>query len=138
MKLYHVHPEIARSIQALNRESLNALIRILSIPSRLLRAGATLAPEFIARNSLTDQLSAFVYSKYGFIPGMDLAQGTFALAKKQDEDKHRRTLDEIVERETDRNPRKVTPAEKRDFVKTIPLESARERNEREPAKNQAG
>ncbi len=81
-RYFEVHPDIYRSLMALDKESVGTLVRILSLPSRLLRAGATLAPEFIARNPVRDQFSAFVYSKYGFVPGVDLVRGIFHLVKK--------------------------------------------------------
>ncbi len=80
--LYQVHPDIARVFQALDKENFNLLTHILSKPASWLRAGATLTPEFIGRNPFRDQFSAFVYSKYGFVPGWDLAKGIFSLAKK--------------------------------------------------------
>jgi hypothetical protein len=83
-ELYQVHPDVARTFQALDKESVNALTELLSYPASWLRAGATLTPEFIARNPLRDQFSAFVYSKYGFVPGVDLVRGVFELAGKTD------------------------------------------------------
>jgi hypothetical protein len=80
--LYQVSPDISRTFQALDRESMSGLMRLLSVPASWLRAGATLTPEFIGRNPIRDQFSAFVYSKYGFIPGFDLARGVFHLAGK--------------------------------------------------------
>ena len=50
----------------------------------LLRAGATLSPEFIARNPLRDQHTAAIYSKGGFIPGIDLVRGMFHVARRDD------------------------------------------------------
>lgn len=82
--LYQVHPDIARTMLALDRESVNLLIRLLGMPASWLRAGATLTPEFIARNPFRDQFSAFAYSKYNFAPGYDLAKGVFSLAKKDE------------------------------------------------------
>jgi hypothetical protein len=82
--LYQVHPDIARTFQALDAESTNMILRILAKPASWLRAGATLTPEFIARNPLRDQWTAFIYSKYGFIPGFDTGKGIFAMAKKTD------------------------------------------------------
>ena len=81
-ELYKVHPDITRTFQALDRESLNTLVKLLSVPSRILRAGATLSPDFIARNPLRDQFSAFVYSKYGFVPGFDLIKGIYSMLKE--------------------------------------------------------
>lgn len=80
--LYQVDPEIARTFKALDRENLNVIIKVLSYPAKWLRAGATLTPEFIGRNPLRDQWSAFCYSKYGFVPGFDLMRGIFSMAKK--------------------------------------------------------
>jgi len=82
--LYQVHPDVAKTMLALDRESVNLLIRILGMPASWLRAGATLTPEFIARNPFRDQFSAFAYSKYNFAPGYDLAKGVFSLAKKDE------------------------------------------------------
>lgn len=81
-KLYQVDKEIGKVFHALDKESTNALMKILSTPASWLRAGATMTPEFIARNPLRDQFSSFIYSKYGFVPGYDLAKGIFSLAKK--------------------------------------------------------
>jgi hypothetical protein len=81
---YQVDPDIARSIQALDKEGSNTLIKILGYPAKWLRAGATLTPEFILRNPLRDQFSAFVYSKYGYLPGVDLTRGIFHLVKADD------------------------------------------------------
>ena len=80
-ELYEVSPDIARAFQALDKETTNTIIRLMSYPARWLRAGATLAPEFIARNPIRDQFSAFVYSKYNFIPVYDMAKGIFHVAK---------------------------------------------------------
>ncbi len=48
---------------------------ILSAPARWLRAGALLSPDFMVRNPARDQLTAFVYSKYGYMPGVDFMRG---------------------------------------------------------------
>ncbi|MGE3191454.1 MAG: LPD38 domain-containing protein, partial [Vicinamibacterales bacterium] len=47
--------------------------------TRLLRAGATLTPEFIVRNPGRDTLVAFLQSRYGFIPGVDTVRGLLGL-----------------------------------------------------------
>lgn len=83
--LYQVHPDIARTIQSLDSEEINTVIKILSYPSSWLRAGAILSPEFLGRNPFRDQYSAFVYSEYGYVPGIDLARGIYAIAKKTED-----------------------------------------------------
>jgi hypothetical protein len=82
--LYEVLPDVARTFQALDKENVNLITKLLSYPASWLRAGATLTPEFIGRNPIRDQFSAFVYSKYGFVPGVDLLRGIFNLAGKTD------------------------------------------------------
>jgi hypothetical protein len=42
--------------------------RMVSIPARTLRAGAVLAPEFIARNPVRDQFTALAFSEHGYPP----------------------------------------------------------------------
>ena len=57
-------------------EASQKLIRsIISLPSRTLRAGATLAPEFFLSNVIRDTASGSVFSKNGFVLGLDTARG---------------------------------------------------------------
>jgi transcription termination factor NusB len=82
---YEVFDEsLYRSMLSLDRESMNTLTKLLSFPAKILRAGATLTPEFVARNPLRDMLSAVVYSKYGFFPVVDTARGLFHAIRKDD------------------------------------------------------
>lgn len=46
------------------------------------------------------------------------------------EEKHRRVLDRIVEKETDRNPRKLSIEVKHNLIKHVHLENAKERTDR--------
>jgi len=83
---YQTTPEIYNALMATNRESANMIINFLSYPTKWLRAGATLNPDFfIAKNPIRDQLTAFVYSKYGFIPGVDFIRGLYTMVGKKDE-----------------------------------------------------
>ncbi|MFA5384004.1 MAG: LPD38 domain-containing protein [Eubacteriales bacterium] len=81
---YQLDPDLYRATLALDRESANIIVKLLSYPASWLRAGATLSPDFILRNPVRDQFSAFVNSKYGFIPGLDLARGLSHAFKKDD------------------------------------------------------
>lgn len=81
-KVFEVDSDIFNAIQGLNQEDLALVVRLLSIPAKALRAGATLSPDFTVRNPLRDQFTAFAYSKHGFIPGVDLIRGMFELMKK--------------------------------------------------------
>lgn len=74
-KFYEVHPDIYKTFMALDKESTSTLMRIIGAPTRLLRAGATLSFEFMARNPVRDQITAYVFSKYGYKPGIDFFKG---------------------------------------------------------------
>lgn len=83
-EFWQLQPDLYRAMMSLDKESSNTLIKLLSFPARILRAGATLNPEFMARNPIRDAFTAHVYSKYGFIPGVDTARGLFHVLKKDD------------------------------------------------------
>lgn len=52
--------------------------------TRVLRAGATLTFEFMARNPFRDQIIAGVYSKHGFIPYLDGFRGIISAVGKDE------------------------------------------------------
>jgi hypothetical protein len=80
---YQVPPDLYKMMGNLDSVSSGWLIRALSVPSRVLRAGATMGPSFaFARNPMRDQLSAFVNAKHGFVPGVDFARGLFEMVGK--------------------------------------------------------
>lgn len=81
---YQVDPDLYNALMNLDQEQTNMFVRILSVPARMLRAGATLTPDFSLRNPMRDQFAAMVFSNYGFIPGFDLYKG-IASVLKQDE-----------------------------------------------------
>lgn len=83
-KVFQVDPDLFKTIQGLNGEDMGILMKIMSMPAKLLRAGATLTPDFSVRNPIRDQFSAMVYSQYGFRPGIDLAHGMFELMGNTD------------------------------------------------------
>jgi hypothetical protein len=78
--LYEVAPELREALLSLDRDNLNTFVRILSYPTKWLRAGATtFSPEFALRNPFRDQFSAFIYSKYGYKPFWDMGKGIMAI-----------------------------------------------------------
>lgn len=83
---YRVDPYLGSAVNGLDRESIGMLAKILSYPAKVLRAGATLSPEFIARNPIRDQFSAFVFSTLGrgYVPFYDFAKGLGSVLR-QDE-----------------------------------------------------
>lgn len=79
-----VSKELADAFKATDRQSIGMLMEFLAPPAKMLRAGTTLSPDFIARNFVRDQFSAFVNSKSGFIPIYDTLRGAASIFK-QDE-----------------------------------------------------
>jgi len=78
--VYQVDPELANVIHNLDAQSMNMLTRILAVPARVLRVGATSTPPFLIMNAVRDSFSTGVYSP-GFIPIVDTVRGIFAMAK---------------------------------------------------------
>jgi hypothetical protein len=78
---YEVEPEVYKTFLNMDQESSNMLVNILSKPASLLRAGATLTPEFSLRNPMRDVLQAFVTSESGFTP-LDFASGLIQTIKR--------------------------------------------------------
>lgn len=74
---YEVPEDVYRSTMDLDKESTNIIIKALSKPASLLRAGATLAPEFAVRNPFRDIFHAFTVSKHGFNPFIDYPKALF-------------------------------------------------------------
>jgi hypothetical protein len=72
---YEVPPDLYKTLKNLDQESTNTLIKILQKPASMLRAGATLTPEFSLRNPLRDVPNAFITSKSGFNPITDFPVG---------------------------------------------------------------
>ena len=70
-----VEPELYKAMLNLDQESADLFIRIMQKPAALLRAGATLTPEFSLRNPMRDVLQAFVTSESKFNPIIDFPSG---------------------------------------------------------------
>lgn len=80
--LFKVDPEVANAVNGMGRQEVGMVLNALSIPARTLRAGAVLAPEFLARNLTRDQLVAVVMSKHGYKPFIDYLRGVGHMALK--------------------------------------------------------
>jgi hypothetical protein len=77
-------PELYNAMLSLDNESVNSLIKFLGGSASLLRAGATLTPEFTIRNAFRDVTGAMINStKYGFNP-LDFFRGFFHVVTKSD------------------------------------------------------
>lgn len=77
--------QLYEALRGLGSQQLPAWARILGAPTRVLRAGATLTAEFIARNPTRDAFTAAVFSQGPTrLPGYLAAEGLFHLAKQDD------------------------------------------------------
>lgn len=82
VRKYLVPKDVAEAAKGLNEESLNTVVKLLSIPTKILRASATgYNPEFQAPNVIRDLQNAFVNA--GLNP-LRFAQGLAHLVKKDD------------------------------------------------------
>jgi hypothetical protein len=76
-KYYTAPADVLNALQGVHPEEANFAMKLLMPAARMLRAGATLTLEFVGRNMIRDQKSAFIYSKWGYIPYVDFAKGLF-------------------------------------------------------------
>lgn len=85
-EVYNTTPEIYQALKSLKPEGADSLIKILGcLPARFMRAGAVIYnPAFLAKNLLRDQLTAYLYSEYGYKPFIDMSRGMFHLLKRDD------------------------------------------------------
>lgn len=83
-ELYKVDPDLYASLTGMDRETSNLFLKIIGFPAKVLRAGATLALEFMGRNPVRDQWTAYINSKYGYTPVVDLFRGLSHAIKGDD------------------------------------------------------
>jgi len=92
VKLLQLNPELYNAVQGLDVEEVNVLMRVLAVPAKILRLGATgINPEFTPKNILRDAATAFMqtslYSKkhpLGFVPGWHSLMGLWHVFKRDD------------------------------------------------------
>jgi hypothetical protein len=85
---YQLDKDLYDAIKQLDEDRANKVIQFLSYPTSMLRAGATLTPEFMLRNPIRDQFQAFVVSNYGYNPIIDLPLGAWEVFKGKAFKKH--------------------------------------------------
>ena len=82
---FELAPELAKALTNINASDMSLLTKILSLPAKVLRAGATTySAEFPIRNPFKDQMTAFIQSEYHFIPAWDFMNGLMHLLKKDE------------------------------------------------------
>jgi len=82
-KYFKLEHELYKAVLGLDPPELGKIWKILGYPAKWLRAGAILSPDFwLIKNPFRDIESAFVYSRYGFIPPVDFARGLFEMVNR--------------------------------------------------------
>jgi hypothetical protein len=81
---WDVGRDVADAIKALDSESANTIVRMLAMPARMLRAGATLSPDFMVRNPVRDFMSAFVQTGKTVFHPIDTAKGLYSAIVKDE------------------------------------------------------
>lgn len=74
--------QLATLIAGLGSEPGNAFINAIGKATGVLKAGLVLSPDFLTKNLIRDQMSAFINSKYGYIPIVDMLSGLWSAARK--------------------------------------------------------
>lgn len=83
VQYYKVHPSIKKAVEGMKPETITGLGWLLSTPASIMRTGATIVPEFIARNFIRDVHGAFVLSQAR--PGvLDIVKGMTARIGKSE------------------------------------------------------
>lgn len=81
---YKVGKDVAEAMNAMDEDVAAIFSKILAVPARMLRAGSVLSPDFMLRNLIRDQVSAFALSKNGYVPVVDFMRGVMSLIKKDE------------------------------------------------------
>jgi hypothetical protein len=81
---WQVGRDVADAVKALDAESANTIVRWLAMPARLLRAGATLSPDFMLRNPVRDFFGAFVQTGAGIFSPIRSARGLYSAVMKDE------------------------------------------------------
>ena len=81
-EVWNVGKDLAEAFKNTNGYQANMLVKFLSVPSRLLRAGATLAPDFMIRNFNRDTVTSAIMSDRGFIPFVHSTMGFWHIIKQ--------------------------------------------------------
>ena len=84
-RFFDVDPDLYKSLTNIDQIDLGLFGKFFGAPARWLRAGAVLSPDFMVKNPIRDQLTAFVYSKFGFLPGIDWMKGMGQMLNKSDD-----------------------------------------------------
>lgn len=81
-EFYRLNRELFDTFHSLDLEDSGTLVRILSAPANLLRAGVTLAPDFALANAIRDGFSSAIVSRFGLLPFEATIRGVAAMIRR--------------------------------------------------------
>ena len=80
LETWEVGRDLAQALAEFTPSEMGVVTRVLGLPARTLRAGATTSPDFIFSNIARDTVLAPIFSKSGFIPGWNTLKGAYIMA----------------------------------------------------------
>lgn len=80
---FQADPRLYEALASMDSTTSNIVVKVLSKPASWLRAGATLSPEFMARNLIRDTINAAIVGK-NFTPIVDTVRGLKSALKKDE------------------------------------------------------
>lgn len=84
-QLLQLHPDLYEAVMSSDTEAINPPLYWLTIPSQMLRLGATaLNPEFAGKNLIRDIFNTFMQTDVGYIPGLSAYQGLMTALSKDE------------------------------------------------------
>lgn len=78
-EFYRLDKELFDTFNALDQDASSRLLKLMSTPAQLLRAGVTLTPDFALSNAFRDTIGAAVLSKYTTYPFQATVRGIGAM-----------------------------------------------------------
>jgi len=81
-KFFQVNENLQEAMSGMTEAGSNIYVKLLSVPARWLKIGATIVPEFVLRNFTRDQFTAYLQTKFGFRPFIDSAEALGSVIKK--------------------------------------------------------
>lgn len=83
-KVMQASPSLYNAMTGMDEKSSSFIFNAMSKPASWLRRGATMTPEFIMRNPIRDQWTAFMQARLGFKPFIDPVMAIADITKKTD------------------------------------------------------
>lgn len=74
-EVYRADPAIVDAVNGLDQAGFGLFTKLLSIPSKMLRAGVVTTPAYMMRNITRDQINAALQSRHGYVPVYDMMRG---------------------------------------------------------------